>query len=199
MSTVTQHNVGGKSRPRWPNDSTVTARFSECGRYRYELAEIWDRDKPLVLWILMNPSVACLDYSDPTLIKTGKFARDWGFGGQLVGNVHAYRATDKNRLLEVHDPVGKENDYSIREMANQAKTVVFAYGQPPKAIRDRGQEVVEMLRDHADLCYLQWAKDGVTPCHPLYLKGSLKPQPYPYKPRITAESQEPLAAGVRLG
>jgi hypothetical protein len=197
MSTVDQHNAGGKSRPRWPDDSTVTACFSECGQYRYELAEIWDRDKPLVLWILMNPSVACLDYSDPTLRKTGKFARAWDFGGQLVGNVHAYRATDKNRLLEVCNPVGDENDLSIQDMAKQAKTVVLAYGQPPKALKGRGQDVVEMLGDHADLCYLKLAKDGVTPCHPLYLEDTLKPQPYPYKRPITAGLQKPLTGRIR--
>jgi len=102
-----QHDPGGKSRPAWPIDSTVSARFSDCGQYRYELAEIWDNTKPLVLWILMNPSVACLDYSDPTLRKTGIFSRAWGYGGQLIGNVHAYRATDKKRLLDVHDPSGR--------------------------------------------------------------------------------------------
>lgn len=188
MSNVAQHDAGGKSRPRWPVESTVTARFSECGQYRYELSEIWDREKSVVLWVLMNPSVACLDYSDPTLRKTGKFARAWGYGGQLIGNVHAYRATDKNRLMEVHDPVGTENDRSILDMAKRAKTVVLAYGHPPKALKNRGQEVVEMLiRAHADLYYLQLSKDGVTPCHPLYLNMTLKPQPYP------ARLSEPLS------
>ena len=51
-----------------------------------------------------NPSVACTDYSDPTLRKMGKFARAWGCGGQLVGNVQM-----------------------ILEMAALAKTVVLAY------------------------------------------------------------------------
>lgn len=179
MNHVAQHDAGGKSRPRWPADSTVTALFSECGQYRYELSENWDRYKPVVLWILMNPSVACLDYSDPTLRKTGKFSRAWGYGGQLIGNVHAYRATDKNRLMEVHDPVGPENDRSILDMAKRAETIVLAYGQPPKALQERGQDVAEMLKNHANLCYLKLAKDGVTPCHPLYQKSTLTPQPYP--------------------
>jgi hypothetical protein len=115
--------------------------------------QFWDPAKPLVLWLLMNPSVACLDFSDPTLRKTGKFSRAWGYGGQLVGNVHAYRATDKHRLLEVADPVGPENDGAILAMAAAAKTVVLAYGQPPKALRDRGRTLTERLRSqgwHAD-------------------------------------------------
>lgn len=43
----------------------------------------------LVVFLLMNPSVAGVEHADPTLIKTGKYARAWGYGGQLVGNVHA--------------------------------------------------------------------------------------------------------------
>lgn len=77
-NAVQKHDAGGKSRPAWPADSTVTAVFSDCQKYRYQLREIWDASKPLVLWLLMNPSVACTDYSDPTLRKTGKFARAWG-------------------------------------------------------------------------------------------------------------------------
>jgi hypothetical protein len=169
------HDPGGKVRPAWPADSTVTAVFSKCQQYRYELQEIWEPSKPLVLWLLMNPSVACLDFADPTLRKTGKFARAWGYGGQLVGNVHAYRATDKMRLLEVADPVGPENNRRILDMAARAKTVVLAYGQPPKALRQRGSELVALLRHHRGLCHLRLAKDG-TPVHPLYLPETLRPQ-----------------------
>ena len=174
---VPQHDPGGKVRPAWPADSTVTAVFSECQQYRYQLREIWDPARPLVLWLLMNPSVACTDYSDPTLRKTGKFSRAWGYGGQLVGNVHAYRATDKLRLLEVADPVGPQNDRMILELAAEAQTVVLAYGQPPKALRPRGQHLTALLSDHPNLCHLRLAQDG-TPVHPLYLPETLRPQPH---------------------
>lgn len=177
-----KHDPGGKSHLDWPSDSIVKASFSDgAEKYRYELSEIWDQSKPLVLWILMNPSVACLDYADPTLRKTGTFARTWGYGGQLIGNVHAYRATNKKRLLEVDDPVGPENDTAILHMAAEAETVVLAYGQPPKALRSRGAEVVALLRHHPGLCHLRLAQDG-TPVHPLYLPSSLLPKPHTEKP-----------------
>ena len=187
MSPATKHDPGGKVRPAWPDDSQVAAVFSPCQRYRYELREIWEPSGPLVLWLLMNPSVACVDFSDPTLRKTGKFARSWGFGGQLVGNVHAYRATDKNRLLKVKDPVGPENNPMILQMATEAETVVLAYGQPPKALRQRGNEVVALLSGHPRLCYLRLSKDG-TPIHPLYLPETLTPQPFGVKSRCTNPS-----------
>ncbi len=172
-----QHDPGGKSRPPWPADSEVSAVFSPCQRYRYQLREVWDPARPLVLWVLMNPSVACLDYSDPTLRRTGAYARAWGYGGQLVGNVHAYRATDKQRLLEVDDPIGPGTDRAIKKMAAEAKTVVLAYGQPPRALRGRGEQVAAILQRHPGLSYLRLAKDG-TPVHPLYLPGDLTPNRY---------------------
>lgn len=173
------HDPGGRSRPPWPTGAMVTPLFSACERYRYALSEIWDRSKPLVMWLLMNPSVACTDYSDPTLRKTGIFSRAWGFGGQLIGNVHAYRATDKMRLLEVDDPVGPENDRHLLEMASRAEKVILAFGNPPKQLQPRGQQVIELLRARSKLFYLRLLKDGVTPEHPLYLPADLKLKPYP--------------------
>jgi hypothetical protein len=172
-----KHDPGGKLRPAWPPGSKVKTVISRCGLYRYQLSEIWNPAGPLVLWVLMNPSVACVDNSDPTLRKTGNFARAWGYGGQLVWNVHAYRTTNKKKLLEVADPVGPRNDGHLLKLAARAKTVVLAYGQPPRALRKRAVQVVDMLAGHPELCHLRLAKDG-TPMHPLYLPNALRPVPH---------------------
>ena len=172
------HDAGGKSRPPWPKDSVVSPIISRCQKYRYRLSEVWDPSKPLVMWILMNPSVACLKYRDPTLRKTGNFSRAWGYGGQIIANVHAYRATDKSRLLEVDDPVGPENNEAIRAMAQEVDRIILAFGKPPRQLRRHGQDVIDLLSDHPGLCYLRIAKDGVTPNHPLYLPADTVPQRY---------------------
>ena len=178
-ATAALHDAGGKSKPKWPSDSIVSARFSECGLYRYELAETWDRLLPRVMWLMMNPSVASTDHSDPTLIKTGRFSRAWGYGGQLIANVHAGRATDSKRLLDMRDPVGPENDGAIRAMARCASMIILAYGQPPKPLRHRAHRVVtDLQRLGAPLHYLRLSQDG-TPQHPLYLPGDLTPLSYP--------------------
>lgn len=173
----TRHDAGGRSKPRWPAGSQVTARFggpADC--YRYELAEVWDTEKPAVMWLLMNPSVASVAHADPTLIRTGNFARAWGYGGQFIGNVHAYRATDATRLLQVEHPAGPDNDEALLAMAHRAVMVVLAYGQPPRPLRARADGVVGMLqRKGVRLAYLARSKDG-TPKHPLYLPAHLTPQ-----------------------
>ena len=172
------HDPGGRSKPRWPVGSLINARFSDCGRYRYELSEIWDPALPLVAFLCMNPSTARIEHADPTLIRTGSFARKWNYGGQLIANVHAYRITDSKRLVEADDPVGPENDAAILSMAARASIVVLAYGQPPKPLRARADAVVAMLADAgARLTYLRLSMGGV-PMHPLYLPGTLVPQDY---------------------
>ncbi|KAK0039504.1 DUF1643 domain-containing protein [Biomphalaria pfeifferi] len=172
------HDPGGKRKPPWPTNSTVQAHFSDCGLYRYSLSEIWDPARPLVMFLLMNPSVAGIQHADPTLIKTGKYARAWGYGGQLIGNVHAYRATDSSHLVDAADPVGPLNDQALLEMAGRASAVILAYGLPPKPLRARAAHVLEMLRRVAPLKYLQLTKDG-TPSHPLYLRDVLRPLSFP--------------------
>jgi hypothetical protein len=169
------HDPGGRSKPLWPSDSIVTATFggpNEC--YRYELAEVWNPALPTVMFLMTNPSVACLDNSDNTLRKTGKFARSWGYGGQFVGNMHAYRATDPKRLLEASDPVGPDNDAAIMRMAARAEVVVLAYGKPPSKLRSRADVVVGNLREAGvRLGCLRVGKDGV-PWHPLYLPDATR-------------------------
>jgi hypothetical protein len=172
------HDPGGKSKPRWPFGSQVNAVFSDCNKYRYALSEIWNETKPIVMFLMMNPSVAGVEHSDPTLIRTGNFARLWGYGGQLVGNIHAYRVTDSKLLATIADPVGPECDLHLFQMAQQAEMVVLAYGLPPKALRPRATQIVRLLREAGHrLTYLRLSKDG-TPSHPLYLPGNLVPQEY---------------------
>jgi len=168
------HDPGGRRKPRWPPDSVVTAEFSDCERFRYSLSEVWETGRPLVMFLMMNPSVAGPEHADPTLIKTGKYARAWGYGGQLVGNVHAYRVTDSGLLVEAEDPVGPKNDAVLLRMARRAAVVVLAFGLPPKPLRPRAATVIEMLRGTVPLKYLHKTKNG-TPCHPLYLRGDLRP------------------------
>jgi hypothetical protein len=102
------------------------------------------------------------------------FYRSWGYGGQLVGNILAYRSTDKMNLLKIKDRIGPRNNKVILDMSKKAETVVLAFGQPPKKLQYRGEEVIELLKNHPNLCYLKLSKNG-TPIHPLYLPASLKP------------------------
>lgn len=69
-----KHDPGGKRKPNWPSDSVVEATFSDCQRYRYSLSETWDRGKALVMFLMMNPSVANLAHADSALLHMARMA-----------------------------------------------------------------------------------------------------------------------------
>jgi len=144
--------------------------------YRYRLSRTWDGAKPFALFVLMNPSTADPNSDDPTVAKCCRFAQAWGYGGIVVANTFAYRCTDQKRLLEIADPIGAENDKHIIETAKKAAIVVFAYGEPHRALRDRGPALAKLLieKAHVRPHVLSLGKKG-TPKHPLYLKETLKP------------------------
>ena len=77
---------------------------SDDRRYRYELSRIWDAALPPVLFVGMNPSTADEEQDDPTIRRCIRFARDWGYGGLLMGNLYALRATDPQELTRAVEP-----------------------------------------------------------------------------------------------
>ena len=143
--------------------------LSECGTYRYQLWRIWDATKPLVLWIMHNPSTADAKQDDPTIRRVTGFTKAWGYGGFYVGNLFPYRATDPKELL--NKPFEKvaplENFKHINEMKSKCGLYVLAYGNP--IIEDATPEWFD-----DDWMALNLTKSG-NPCHPLYLKSDLKP------------------------
>ena len=170
------HDPGGRVRQKLASDVVTTALFGgPNNEFRYRLSRRWGTGAH-ILFIMMNPSTADLEVDDPTVAKCGRLARRWGYAGLTVGNTFAYRATVQNRLAEVPDPVGPDNDHHLVEMAREAAMTVFAYGTPKHpALRARGPEVVRMIRAAGGRSYvLRLSKQGI-PYHPLYLSEDLVP------------------------
>lgn len=71
--------------------SSSGAKLSPDGHYRYLLWRVWDAERPLCGWIMLNPSRADAAADDPTLRRCRRFSLDWGFGGLLAGNLFAWR------------------------------------------------------------------------------------------------------------
>ncbi|TAF48654.1 MAG: DUF1643 domain-containing protein [Runella slithyformis] len=150
--------------------------LSENKRYRYMLTRIWDESKPMVMWVMLNPSTADASNDDPTIRKCIAFAKSWGYGGIYVGNLFAFRATNPKRLLQITEPIGAENEEYIRMYAEKVDKVICAWGNP--VIIDRiWQPVLRKVLtfEHTKLHYLALCKDGETPKHPLYLNSKLVP------------------------
>ena len=149
--------------------------FSDCRKFRYALWRMWDGDKPLVMIIGLNPSTADEKVNDPTITRCISFARSWGYGGVCVMNLFGFRTTSPNELKSYHDPVGKENDLWVREMAKKVALKVAAWGNHGKFLNRSDEFLLTLDQLH----YIQLNKTG-EPAHPLYLKAGLKPERLEY-------------------
>ena len=146
--------------------------FSDCRKYRYALWRMWNEHKPIAMIIGLNPSTAGHTRNDPTITRCISFARSWGYGGVCVTNLFGFRATAPTELKAHHDPIGKENDAWVHEMAKEAAIKVAAWGNHGKFL-NRSLEILPSLDQ---LHCIKMNKSG-EPAHPLYLKAELKPVP----------------------
>ncbi|GLP95136.1 DUF1643 domain-containing protein [Paraferrimonas sedimenticola] len=144
--------------------------LSDCRRYRFALWRIWEPQKPLVMFIGLNPSTANESQDDPTLIRCINYAKAWGYGGVCTANLFAYRATDPKAMLAASDPVGVGNDAWLQKLAAQAQMIVAAWGNHGAHL-NRSQTVRALL---PQLHCLSLNRSG-EPAHPLYQKANLQP------------------------
>lgn len=151
------------------------AEFSPCGQYRYRLWRRWTITKPLCLFIMLNPSTADEVENDPTVERCEQRARQLGYGGLMICNLFAFRATDPEKMKEAVDPVGPKNDLHLKLEAIRAGMVICGWGEHGKQL-DRSKFVVDLLNQvKIPLYYLRLNKSG-EPQHPLYIGYDQKPQ-----------------------
>ncbi len=144
--------------------------ISDCSKYRYQLWRNWDENKPNVMFIMLNPSTADSETNDPTIRRCIGFAKSWGYGGIYVGNLYAYRATDRSELKNVENPIGDDNIKHIKEMQPKCEIIVCAWGNH----EGRPEHI---FSNFSNLHYIKLNVDS-TPAHPLYLSGELKPKTF---------------------
>lgn len=149
-----------------------TANFSKDRKHRYALYRIWDSSKGSAMFIGLNPSTADETTNDPTVRRCIRFAKDWGYGGMIMSNIFAYRATQPKDMKAASDPIGPKNDEWLVKLSGEASIIVGAWGNHG-SFMGRGDDVIKLI---SNIHYLKLNKSG-SPSHPLYLPASLKPKP----------------------
>lgn len=147
-----------------------SAHISDDKKYRYTLYREWDKRKPSILFIMLNPSTADDKEPDNTITRVINFSKSWGYGSVHVGNLYAYRSKDPKVLKTVEDPEGKENMTHVRTLVGLVDKVIYAWGY-------RGKEP-QWLSDIVTTPYCIKVTDKGIPRHPLYLKKDLQPIRY---------------------
>lgn len=168
--------------------------FSPCRKYRYMLVRNFDsgglfsepgpRSNQFVAFCCLNPSTADEIEPDPTVTRCINYAKRWGFGGYVMLNAFAWRATDPKDMKAQPDPCGESNDAAIGLVASMAGMLVAGWGCDGKHM-GRHSQLVDLLPQYADVYRLTATSEGY-PGHPLYLKASLEPQLWLPKRTITS-------------
>lgn len=145
------------------------AYFSLYRNKRYCLWRIWDRSKPLIMFIGLNPSIADEKSNDPTIRRVIKFADDWGYGGVYMLNLFPFIETNSKKLKPYSQAAMVKNDAYLKHIGNRCQDVVFAWGKNPYA-KLREKQIQEMFPNAKCLCK---NNDG-SPRHPLYVPSNTK-------------------------
>lgn len=104
-----------------------SAEFSECGKYRYQLVRIWDRDKPTVMCIGLNPSTANDEKNDATINWLINSLTHLGYGGLKMMNLYSY-ITPYPKELQMAPMYPGVNDQWILTTAANSQAIVFCWG-----------------------------------------------------------------------
>lgn len=161
----------------------MQAVFSDCGKFRYLLWDVWDASLPMLAWCLFNPSIAgqVVDgkvVPDPTWTKGRGFSTRLGYGGQVFCNPFAFVSTDPKGLKAAGYPVGPANDRHIIEACAMGDgRVVCAWGALGRKLT-RPLEVLRLIREQGFTpMALGFTADGL-PRHPLMLSYSTELVPF---------------------
>ena len=142
------------------------AKLSDNKKHRYSLKRIWDKDKPKVLFIMLNPSLADNYKDDPTIRRLIKFAKLFGYGGFYVGNLFSYITSYPKDLVDKDLSFCNKNLKEIRKMISLSKEVVYGWGN--------SFEEPDWLKKIISNPKCFGKNKNKTPKHPLYLSYNNK-------------------------
>ena len=148
-----------------------SATFSSCRTYRYSLWRRWDLSLTNCVFIGLNPSTADEITDDKTITRCISFARDWGHGSLCMINLFAYRATKPKVMQGAIDPVGVENNLTLKTITADSGIIIAAWGANGGYCR-RDREVIKMI---PNLYCLGFTKHE-HPRHARYLPKTSKPE-----------------------
>lgn len=154
-------------------DTNKGVKWSEDKLYRYLLWNIWAEEKDVIGFILLHPKGADVDKDNPITATLEKYAKKWGYGGYMLANLFAFKATNSDELTVIgKDAIGPSNDHWIKYLIEYSDKVICAWGEKGK-LYGRANEVLKMIEEP----YCIGRNMSGQPAHPLYLPRDWQPKP----------------------
>lgn len=144
--------------------------FNDRHTHRYLWKRVWDKDKPVISVIMLNPCQANNIITDTTTaLVVNNVAKLGEYGGVEILNLYS-KLTPKIRFQETDEELNdKDNDtYILRSVETSSKTIL-AWGKASNSnarIEERAIAVLNLLEPYQDKLYM--ISDGErTGLHPL--------------------------------
>lgn len=140
------------------------------GKKRYRLWRIWDANQPLLLYILLNPSIGDATQEDPTLRRLRYFTEKFNYGGFYVGNLYPHITAKPKELYALKQLYDTHNEKHLKELVGLCDKVVYGWGQK--------EQEPPFLQALVSKPYCFGYNQNRTPKHPLYLAHHTTLVPY---------------------
>lgn len=151
-------------------DEPSGAVFTDDRSHRLYLWRRWNKQRPWVMFIGLNPSTADERLNDPTVRRCIGFAVNWGYGGIFMCNVFTLVSTDPKKL-NTETPIVREAHLAMRVIRKRCREAVAAWGSLITQVRAGEDRLHRIQEDLGPLHCLGLTKHG-HPRHPLYLPYS---------------------------
>ena len=146
--------------------------FNDDRTHRYLWKRVWDKDKPLISVIMLNPSQADNIITDTTTYLVVNNVANLGeYGGVEVLNLYS-KLTTKLRFSESDDELNcEENDSYILKSVESTSKTILAWGKAANTnvrIEERAIEVLNMIKEYKDKLYVlsDGERNGLHPLTP---------------------------------
>lgn len=147
--------------------------FDDTHTHRFLWKRVWNKDKPLAMVVMLNPSLADNLVSDMTSFLTANnVARLESYGGVAVVNLFSLLTPKLNfRWNSDEDLNSPDNDNYIKKTAEECDTVILAWGKAAdtnQRIADRAAHVVKLLEKYKDKLHVlsDGFRNGLHPLTP---------------------------------
>lgn len=118
---------------------------------------------------MLNPSTADASHNDPTIKRCIQFATSWGHTGLVVANLYAFRTPKPQHLFKACNPVGRKNEFWLKQVLSSFETIACGWGEHAKAEQVHAFMALAENAQKSLWC-LGKNKSGM-PKHPLYVKA----------------------------
>lgn len=152
---------------------------SDCGKHRFVLSRVWNKELRIGAFLCANPSKADEILNDTTVFKCGNLAANWGWGGFHILNLYSNYSTDPSGVIR-NSQADDLNEKHVRTVLAKVPLLVIACGNGHE------KRLVDFIRDipRTKLYCLRRNKGGGY-LHPSRIEPEEFPQPAPAFDRQT--------------